>query len=368
MRSDEATVVNSCSFSPVRGRLAPSPTGPLHLGNAYAFLAAWLSIRRQNGSLALRFEDIDPDRSRFEFADAILRDLEWLGITWDKEPGKGRYLGGQSGACVQSQRLDVYGAVVEELAGRGLVYPCYCTRKELRSLASAPHIGDEGVPYPGTCRELSAHERVVREREGRHACLRLHTARASEVAHAGNPACGENSPVRDATRQYAFTDGVLGPRSFSMGDCGGDFALRRSDGVYSYQLAVVADDAAMGVTEVVRGEDLLLSTPRQLLLFQLQGCPVPRYAHIPLLLDAQGQRLAKRHKGLEVAALRAMGLTSEQIVGYLGWLAGWQPGFAAPAPARPHELLESFSFNSLRGRRLQLPEHPEGITSAFSRR
>lgn len=360
--------MNSCSFSPARGRLAPSPTGPLHLGNAYAFLAAWLSIRRQNGSLALRFEDIDPDRSRAGFADAILRDLEWLGITWDKGPGKGLYPGGLPGPCVQSRRLDVYGSVMEDLAGRGLVYPCYCTRKELRSLASAPHTGDEGVPYPGTCRELSAQERAGREREGRRACLRLHTERASGMAYAGNPARGEASPVREATRQYAFTDGVLGERRFSMGDCGGDFALRRSDGVYSYQLAVVTDDAAMGVTEVVRGEDLLLSTPRQLLLFQLQDRPAPRYAHIPLLLDAQGQRLAKRHKGLEVAALRATGLTSEQVVGYLGWLAGWQPGLAAPVPAKPHDLLESFSFNALRGRRLQLPEHPEDIGSAFSRR
>ena len=347
------------TLRPPRGRLAPSPTGNLHLGNAFAFLMAWLSMRKQGGSLVLRMEDIDPDRSRPAFAESIIADLTWLGITWEEGPDKdvsGSFSNFQNrhgdsfcGPYTQSQRLDRYESILAELQQRGLVYPCYCTRKELRSLASAPHIGDEGVPYPGTCRTLSGAEREAFVRMGRRPSFRLNTEAAAQVLLAQ----GLESPDSGMLR-FSFTDGVLGPQTFTMADCGGDFPLRRSDGVFAYQLAVVADDAAMGITEVVRGDDLLLSTPRQILLFRLLNHTPPAYAHVPLLHDAQGERLAKRHKGLELAALRDAGISPQAVTGYLGWLAGFLP---QPRPVAPAELVPAFSLAALRGRRMQLQEN-----------
>ena len=331
--------MNESGPSAVRGRLAPSPTGLLHLGNAYAFLMAWLSVRSRGGALVLRMEDIDPERSRPAFIDGIYEDLNWLGLDCDESPQQG----GPYAPYAQSLRLEYYAAVLERLRGAGLVYPCYCTRKELRLLASAPHVGDEGAPYPGACRSLSDEARRAHEASGRRPALRLNT-------EAG-------APHQTEARTVTFTDGVLGPQRFSMADCGGDFALRRSDGVVAYQLAVVADDAAMGVTEVVRGDDLLLSTPRQLLLFDLLGETPPRYAHVPLLHDASGERLAKRHQSLTLASLRASGASPEAVVGYIGWLAGL---LERPAPRRPGELLPGFSLAALRGRRLLLPEDAAG--------
>jgi len=325
----------------VRGRLAPSPTGRLHLGNAYAFLAAWLQTRSQGGTLILRLEDIDPERSKEHFAEGIYEDLAWLGLTWDEGP------------YVQSRRLDRYAALLEDLQRRGLVYPCYCTRKELRSMASAPHIGDEGAPYPGTCRGLSAKAQQEHVDNGRKAAGRLDIAAALAELQ-------ENGTGADAN-QLAFDDAVLGaqpgaqlvPQDLAV--AGGDFALRRSDGVVAYQLAVTADDAAMNVTSVVRGDDLLLSTPRQILLLRLMGAAPPVYAHLPLLYDASGERLAKRHQGLEIASLRQSGLPAEAIIGYLGHLAGWQER-AHPATAR--DLLAGFSLAALKGRELRLPPDP----------
>lgn len=322
--------MNEPGSSAVRGRLAPSPTGLLHLGNAYAFLMAWLSARSRGGALVLRMEDIDPERSRPEFIHGIYEDLGWLGLDCEESPQRG----GFHAPYAQSLRLDYYAAVLERLRDAGVVYPCYCTRKELRMLASAPHVGDEGAPYPGTCRALSDAERRAREVSGRRPSLRLHTE-----------------------ADCYFTDGVLGEQRFSMADCGGDFALRRSDGVVAYQLAVVADDAAMEITEVVRGDDLLLSTPRQLLLFHLLDRTPPCYAHVPLLHDASGERLAKRHKSLTLASLRASGASPGAVVGYIGWLSGF---LERPAPCRPADLLPGFSLASLRGRRLLLPEDAAG--------
>lgn len=365
----------------VRGRLAPSPTGRLHLGNAYAFLAAWLRVRSQNGTLLLRMEDIDPERSRGKFAAGICEDLSWLGITWDEGPDKD----GPYGPYAQSQRLDRYALLLEELGRRNLVYPCYCTRKELRTLASAPHAGDEGAPYPGVCRSLSPERRAAYERGGRRPALRLdvgaalgqlasgafrpplaadaspapcpgRAARRPELTRSGH--APEPSPAGgadDESSPVAFNDAVLGPQRASPADRGGDFALRRSDGVVAYQLAVAADDAAMGVTEVVRGDDLLPSTPRQILLFRLMGVPPPSYAHLPLVHDASGERLAKRHASLQIAALREQGLRPEAVVGYLGWLAGW---LDAPRAVGPAGLLSGFSLASLAGRRLRLPGDP----------
>jgi glutamyl-tRNA synthetase len=337
----------------MRGRLAPSPTGNLHLGNAFAFLLARLSAAAQRGVLVLRLEDIDPERSREIFVRGILEDLLWLGLAWDEGPlpaplqnGKGAAPSffpekGSFGPYRQSARLARYEGVLEDLRRRDLLYPCFCTRRELRLLASAPHIGDEGAPYPGACRRLSGEERAARLAAGLPFSLRLDTAKAVEALLREDPGATERSLL-------SWEDAVLGPQAFTLADCGGDFALRRSDGVFAYQLAAAADDAGMGITEVVRGEDLLLSTPRQILLLRLLGAPLPRYAHIPLMRDAGGQRLAKRHKDLEVGALRQAGLSPERVIGRLACLAGLR---ATPAPLPADELAEGFSFASLRGRR-----------------
>lgn len=290
----------------------------------------------------LRMEDIDPDRSRPEFAEGIMEDLAWLGITWDEGPqGEGREERGSHGPYVQSARFDRYAALLKDLEARGLIYPCYCTRKELRLLASAPHIGDEGAPYTGTCRNLSAAARARMEASGRKACLRLDTQAALTA-------------LGLSQTSIFFHDAVLGPQCLSLDGCGGDFALRRSDGVFAYQLAVSVDDAAMGITQVVRGEDLLSSTPRQRLLLFLMGAHPPTYAHLPLVHDAQGERLAKRHKALEITALRRAGIRPEAIIGYLGFLAGCR---AQPEAARPEALLPEFALSSLKGRRLELPQN-----------
>lgn len=350
-------------FFPPRGRFAPSPTGRLHLGNAFAFLMAWLSMRRQGGRMILRIEDIDPVRSRPEFVRGIMEDLTWLGLDWDEGPPDDNEATGRSaftregrdsrrsrglfGPYIQSQRSRRYEDIIAGLQERGLVYPCYCTRKELRMLASAPHVGDEGAPYPGTCREFTDNQRKKMKQNGRRFCLRLNT----EAAVRRLTACS------GAPFALRFTDGVLGEQCFSMRDCGGDFALRRSDGVFAYQLAVTADDADMGVTEVVRGEDLLLSTPRQLLLFQLLGKTPPKYAHVPLLHDAAGERLAKRHKSLELAALRLAGLRPQDVLSRLGGLAGCLDHPAGPAEKREALLARmaaGFSLHKLEGRRLSV--------------
>ena len=315
---------------PVRGRLAPSPTGHLHLGNAWAFLLAWLAARAAKGAVVLRMEDIDPDRSRPEFAADILRDLRWLGLDWDEGPD----VGGAHGPYEQSARLDTYAAAIARLERAGLVYPCFCTRKELRSLASAPHaplVGDGSPVYPGTCRELTDAERAALARQGRRPALRLR--------------CEE--------RAESFQDLLAGQQTMTLADCGGDFALRRSDGVFAYQLAVVLDDMAMGVTQVVRGDDILSSTPRQRYLYRLLGGPAPEYAHLPLVLDHEGQRLAKRHQSLTVAALRDSGVTAPAIVGYLAWRAGL---LDAPRPCPAQSLINGFEFASLPATSVRLPE------------
>lgn len=307
---------------PVVGRLAPSPTGLLHLGNAWAFLLAWLSARSQGGRVLLRMEDLDPQRSRPAFADAILQDLAWLGLDWDAGPDTESGAEPAVGPLVQGLRGHIYAGAMARLEAAGLTYPCFCSRKELRQLASAPHLGEEEAPRADPCRNLDAAERENLLAAGRHAALRL----------------------RCPDEAITFHDAVMGPQRFAPGDFGGDFALRRSDGVVAYQLAVAVDDGLMGVTEVVRGRDLLPSTPRQLLVMRALGLAAPRYAHIPLLLDAEGERLAKRHASLSLAALRARGVAPARIVGYLGGLAGINPG---GAPAHPQELVGRFTLKAL---------------------
>lgn len=302
----------------IRGRLAPSPTGYLHLGNAWAFLLAWLSARATGGTIVLRMEDIDPERSQPEYHTAILEDLSWLGLDWDYGPNADPKLGPYS----QSERGDIYAAILELLDKAGLTYPCFCSRKELRMLATAPHIGDTGAPYPGTCRNLTQEQCEERLACGRHACVRL----------------------RCSQEPITFIDAIQGAQHFLLSQCGGDFALRRSDGVVAYQLAVTADDALMGITQVVRGRDILPSTPRQIALLQILGYTPPQYAHLPLLLDAQGDRMAKRHKSIALRALRRMGAEPQRVIGLLGHKAGI---LAQRQPALPQDLLPAFDVANL---------------------
>lgn len=301
--------------APLRSRLAPSPTGYLHLGNAWSFLLCWLGTRAGGGRLVLRMEDIDPDRSRLEYADAIRRDLEWLGLDWDEGPG------GPYAPYVQSEKGRRYTEVLQALYAAGQTYPCYCTRKELKSMASAPHAEDAGPIYPGTCLTLSAAQRLERERGGRKATVRLNGAGT-----------------------YRFADLIQGEVDLSWEQCGGDFPLRRSDGVISYQLAVAVDDLDQRISLVVRGADILPSTPRQMRLLELLGTSVPRYAHVPLLLDHEGERLAKRHQSRELRALRAAGVSPCAIVGYLGYRAGLIDN---ARPCVPAELLAAFAWEKL---------------------
>lgn len=320
---------------PVRGRLAPSPTGFLHLGNAWAFLLAWWAARNAGGMVILRMEDIDPQRSRPEYAEAILEDLRWLGLDWDEGPLPGTRAGDslpeESGPCgpyVQSRCTSIYAGALRRLEALGRLYPCFCTRRELRALAGAPHVDDAGAPYPGTCRHLSTERRAALQAEGRRACLRFH---------------GPEEAI-------AFGDLVQGPQRRRLEDCGGDFAVQRSDGVIAYQLAVAVDDGRMGITQVVRGRDILPSTPRQIALLRLLGYTIPTYAHIPLLLDAEGERLAKRHGSLSLRALRAGGVAPERIVGLLAWLAGGNPSRrdVRPAEVAPHFCMEAVPRDDIR--------------------
>jgi glutamyl-tRNA synthetase len=307
----------SNSAAPLRGRLAPSPTGHLHLGNAWSFLICWLAVRSAGGKMVLRMEDIDPERSRPHFAGDIMRDLAWLGLDWDEGPD----VGGQFKPYTQSEKLERYAEVIDRLTSMGRTYPCYCTRKELKTMASAPHLEDVGPVYPGTCLGLEAAERKAREAQGRRPTLRLHGGEDVE-----------------------FSDLVFGKIRMGWSECGGDFPLRRSDGVISYQLAVAVDDMDQHISLVVRGADILPCTPRQMLLFRLLGASAPRYAHVPLLLDHEGARLAKRHRSCELRLLRESGVTPQAVTGYLAWHAGMLPENAA---AQPEELLGSFAWEKL---------------------
>lgn len=324
------------------GRLAPSPTGYLHLGNAWAFLLAWLAARHAGGRVILRMEDIDPDRSRPHYAQAIIDDLQWLGLDWDAGPDVGpntelaaaQKAGTSTGtnteltvpiSYTQSQRGHYYSAALHQLIAQGHVYPCYCTRKELRTLAAAPHVGDAGAPYPNTCRNLSPEQQASHEAAGRRAALRV------------------RCPQGQAGAVY-FKDHIQGPQHTHLDACGGDFALRRSDGVVAYQLAVVVDDALMGVNQILRGDDIRISTPRQILLYRLLGYPVPEYAHVPLLLDHQGERLAKRHASLSLSALRDAGVPPQAIVGYLAHKARLVPNLM---PYTAQSLVQHFSMDAL---------------------
>jgi glutamyl-tRNA synthetase len=290
-----------------RGRLAPSPTGTLHLGVARTSLVAWLRARKHDGVLVMRIEDIDTPRVVTDSARAIMADLRWLGLDWDEGPD----LGGPHAPYEQSQRAALYAAALETLAQRDHVYPCTCSRKEIASVASAPH-GDLGPIYPGTCRNGPT-------RSDRPAAMRF----------------------KQRADAPTFTDVLHGPYTAALVD---DFVLRRGDGMIAYQLAVVVDDIAMQISEVVRGDDLLSSTPRQLALYAALGVPAPRFLHVPLLLGPDGRRLSKRHQAPSIAEYRAQGVSAQTIV---GWLAASLGLLDAPEPVTATELIASFELSRL---------------------
>jgi glutamyl-tRNA synthetase len=292
-----------------RGRFAPSPTGPLHLGNAWAALLGWLWARSEGGTFALRIEDLDAARCRPEFTDALRRDLDWLGLTFDGP------------VLVQSQRGAVYEAALQRLAEAGRVYPCFCSRAEVARAATAPHgAAEDGPVYPGTCAHLS-------------------TSQPEARGHPRPPALRFRAEAGAAR----FVDALHGSVEQDVQAVVGDFVVRRNDGVASYQLAVVVDDAESGVTHVLRGEDLLTSTPRQLQLASALGLAAPAYAHVPLLLGEDGKRLAKRSGPPGLTELRQAGVPPEGVVGLLASWAGLSDG----APVRAVELLEGFSLQRL---------------------
>lgn len=308
------------------GRFAPTPSGPLHLGNARTALLAWLQVRQAGGRFILRIEDIDRARSRQHLAEQACDDLRWLGLDWDEGPG----VGGPHAPYVQSEREALYQEALDRLQRDGHLYPCYCSRAEIMAIASAPHgLASEGPAYPGTCRHLSPAALQERARSGKTPSLRFALP---------------DEPI-------AFDDLIAGHQLFPAG-AGGDFVVRRADGVIGYQLAVVVDDALMGVTHVIRGGDLLDSTPRQILLYRALGYPVPQFGHLPLLLGPDGARLAKRHGAVTVAGARAAGTPPEVLVGHLAHLSGL---LDRPEPVQPADLVASFSLDRVPREPVRLP-------------
>ena len=307
----------------VVGRFAPTPSGKMHLGNVLCCLVAWLSARSQGGKVLLRVEDLDPERSGADYERQIEEDLRWLGLDWDEgglEAAGGRY-------C-QSGRSGVYEQYFDILSEKGLIYPCFCSRAELHA-ADAPHLSDGRYFYPGTCRNLTPEE-------------------AAEKAKKRKPAWRVKAP--DET--VRFTDLHYGPYAENLAAECGDFVIRRADGVFAYQLATAVDDGLMGVTEVVRGRDLIGSTARQLWLQRTLGLPSPVYGHIPLLTDWDGRRLSKRDGDLDLARLREK-WRPEEIIGMLAEAAGILPAYR---PVSARELVPLFSWGKVKKRDVRLPE------------
>lgn len=298
---------------PPVGRLAPSPTGAQHVGNARTYLLAWLSARSRGGRVVLRVEDIDSPRVKPGADREAMDDLRWLGLDWDEGP------------VVQTERLPLYEAALRQLRERELVYPCTCTRADVERAASAPHPEHEGPVYPGTC-------------AGR-------TARDAESLGT-RPYCWR---FRLPAQSPSFDDLFRGPTHVDLHRTGGDFVVWKAarpgvPATPAYQLAVVVDDAAQEVTEVVRGDDLIPSTPRQLLLYDALGLPAPRFAHVPLVVGPDGRRLAKRHGDTRLSALRAAGVRPEALVGLLAWSCGWLTRIEA---VKSRELLPLYKLESV---------------------
>lgn len=311
-------------MSTVVGRYAPSPSGRMHLGNLCCCLLAWLSAKSKGGSVVLRVEDLDAMRCPRSFADLLEEDLAWLGLSADEGGSKG----GPHAPYYQSERSNLYQQYYDKLAAMGLTYPCFCTRSQLHA-ASAPHRSDGQVVYQGTCRSLTPEE----------------VAAKSAVRP---PAWRVQVP----DKVVAFTDGHMGRYGENLAaDCG-DFIVRRADGGFAYQLAVVVDDALMGVTEVVRGADLLSSTPRQLWLYEILGLKAPEFYHLPLLLAPDGRRLSKRDGDQSLENLRAR-YTPEEVVGRLAYACGLTD---TPAPRAAADLIDGFSWDKVPKNDILLPE------------
>ncbi len=293
----------------VVGRFAPTPSGRMHLGNVFAALIAWLSVRSQNGEMVLRMEDLDTQRTSDTYAEILRSDLRWLGLTWDREMPQ------------QSRRSEIYDRYFDKLQQLGLIYPCYCTRSQLHSV-NAPHLADGTYVYPGTCRGLR------------------------EPPVGRKPAWRVEVP----DRIFKFRDRVQGEHTLNLATECGDMVVRRADGVYVYQLAVTVDDGLAGVTEVVRGMGLLSSVPRQMYLQELLGFPHPEYGHVPMLLAPDGRRLSKRDRDLDMGELRKR-LTPEQLIGNLAFAAGL---IGENVPISAGELAGEFSWEKIRGQAIYL--------------
>ena len=289
------------------GRFAPTPSGRMHLGNVFAALVAWLAVRKDGGHLVLRMEDLDTQRTSSEYAQVLREDLLWLGLDWDEETEP------------QSQRSEIYREYFEKLEAMGLLYPCYCTRSQLHSV-NAPHLSDGTYVYTGTCRNLTEEQ---------------------QAAFGRAPAWR----VKVDDRLWTVEDKIQGTYTENLATDCGDFVVRRADGVYVYQLAVTVDDGLAGVTQVVRGMDLLSSAPRQMYLQELLGFPHPEYAHVPMLLAPDGRRLSKRDKDLDLGYLRTH-TTPEKLIGVLAHSAGL---LEQPVPISAKELASRFSFEKIRG-------------------
>lgn len=287
----------------MRGRFAPSPTGYMHLGNAWTAFLCWLQVRQAGGTLVLRIEDIDEQRSKQEFAQALLEDLQWLGLNWDEGPG----VGGQAGPYTQQERYDLYDSALAVLQHDGLLYPCYCSRARLQAIG-APHEGEQAV-YDGHCYGMTDAERAVMKK---------------------TPSWRVHVPEM----HISFCDGIYGFYDAYLPKSCGDFVVRRADGLYAYQLAVSVDDGMMGITHVLRGRDLLPSTAQQIWLIQYLGYTAPQYMHVPMLIDANGRRLSKRQKGITIRSLRDAGADRDSILSYLAYKSGMIP------EARRHTLEE----------------------------
>ena len=286
------------------GRFAPTPSGRMHLGNVFAALIAWLSVRSRDGEMVLRMEDLDTQRTSAEFAQVLREDLAWLGLSYDRE------------TAPQSQRSAAYDGYFEILRDKGLLYPCYCTRSQLHGV-NAPHLSDGTYVYPGTCRNLQ------------------------------NPPAGRKPAWRVMVTDKVWTveDKVQGHYELNLATDCGDMVVRRADGVYVYQLAVTVDDGEAGVTEVVRGMDLLSSAPRQMYLQELFGFPHPEYGHVPMLLAPDGRRLSKRDRDLDLGELRKH-VTAETLIGTLAFSAGL---IDRREPVSARELAAEFDWAKLRG-------------------
>jgi glutamyl-tRNA synthetase len=289
-------------------RLAPSPTGAQHLGNARTYLIAWLAARSCGGSVTLRIEDIDSPRIKPGAAEQACADLQWLGLDWDEGP------------YVQSQRLPLYEQALAQLQRQELVYPCTCSRGDVERAASAPHAEHEGPVYPGTCA----------------------SRRVADAASVGDRPFAWR--LRASPRYWSFADRFCGFITLDPKTLGGDFVVWKSAGTPAYQLAVVVDDAANGVTDVIRGDDLLPSTPRQLQLYAALGLQTPTFTHVPLVVGPDGRRLAKRHGDTRLNALRTAGVRAEALLGLLAWSCGW---LAEVVPVTARELVPLYCLETI---------------------